>query len=159
MPILLLSIARVVSAQAAGGETLEGLTSRAREAISQSAYESAVKILTEAKTRYPASPKANLALGDLYYDKDLYSLALGEYRDAENKGATDFSTLTQISRCYGKLNQEKSSITYLTRILKEYPDSADTVDDLGWMCFKTHELDKAKRSCWTASRVWADSAA
>jgi hypothetical protein len=133
-----------LGAQAAGSDTLEGLTSQAREAISQSAYESAVKILTEAKTRYPESPKANLALGDLYYDKELYSLALTEYRDAETKGATDFATLTQISRCYGKLNQEKSSIEYLTRILRQYPDSADTVDDLGWMYFKTHQLDKGE---------------
>jgi len=144
--VLMLCLLRGAGAQAAGTDTLEGLTSRARDAISQSAYESAVKILTEAKTRYPDSPKADLALGDLYYDKDLYSLALGEYRDAEKKGATDFSTLTQISRCYGKLNQEKNSIAYLMRILQQYPDSADTVDDLGWMYFKTHQLEKGEKT-------------
>ena len=128
--ILLLSVTRGAGAQAAGADTLDGLTTRAREAISQSAYESAVTILTEAKTRYPDSPKPNLALGDLYYEKELYPLALSEYREAETKGSTEFSTLTQISRCYGKLHQEKSSIEYLTRILELYPDSADTVDDL-----------------------------
>ena len=126
-------------------ESLESMTSRAREAITRNAYESAVKILTEAKTRYPSSPRANLALGDLYYDKELWGLSLDEYRQAEKKGAEDFATLTQISRCYGKLNQEKSSIQYLTRILKEYPDSADTMDDLGWMYFKTHQLDKGEK--------------
>jgi tetratricopeptide (TPR) repeat protein len=131
--------------QAAPGETLEGLTSRAREAITQNAYESAVKILTEAKTRFPASPRASLALGDLYYDKELFTLALGEYREAEKKGATDFATLTQISRCFGKLNQEKSSIEYLNRILKQYPDSTDTMDDLGWMYFKTHQLNEGEK--------------
>jgi tetratricopeptide (TPR) repeat protein len=93
----------------------------------------------------PGSPRANLALADLYYDKELYTLALGEYRDAEKKGATDFATLTQISRCFGKLNQEKSSIEYLTRILQQYPDSADTMDDLGWMYFKTHQLDQGEK--------------
>ena len=61
------------------------------------------------------------------------------------KAPTDFATLTQISRCYGKLNQEKSSIEYLTRILKQYPDSSDTVDDLGWMYFKTHQLEKGEQ--------------
>ena len=137
----------VTAAQAGPGttaESLETLTSRAREAISRSEYESAVKILTEAKTRYPSSPRASLALADLYYDKELYGLALDEYRSAEKKGATDFVTLTQISRCYGKLNQERSSIEYLTRILQEYPDSTDTMDDLGWMYFKTHQLDKGE---------------
>ncbi len=151
---VLLFAAAALFAQAPGGaapggaapgtESLDSLSSRAREAITQNAYESAVKILTEAKARYPTSPRPNLALADLYYDKELYGLALDEYRAAEKKGATDFSTLTQISRCYGKLNQEKSSIDYLTRILQEYPDSADTMDDLGWMYFKTHQLDKGE---------------
>jgi tetratricopeptide (TPR) repeat protein len=126
-------------------ESLESLTARAKAAISQSAFESAVKILTEAKTRYPASPQPHVALADLYYDKELYPIALGEYRAAETLGATDFNTLTQISRSYGKLNQEKESIDYLLKILQQYPDSADTVDDLGWMYFKTHQLDKGEQ--------------
>jgi tetratricopeptide (TPR) repeat protein len=134
-----------IHAQATAGETLESLSTRARDAISQNAYETAVKILSAAKVTYPTSPRPNLALGDLYYDKELYTLALGEYREAEKKGADDFATLTQISRCFGKLNQEKSSIEYLTRILKQYPDSADTVDDLGWMYFKTHQLEKGEQ--------------
>ena len=134
-----------IGAQAAAGETLDSLSSRARDAITQNAYETAVTILTQAKTTYPASPRPNLALGDLYYDKELYPLALGEYREAEKKGANDFATLTQISRCYGKLNQEKRSIEYLTRILTQYPDSSDTVDDLGWMYFKTHQLEKGEQ--------------
>ena len=143
--LLALQAPGIAVAQAGTGDTLEGLSSRAHDAISQNAYETAVKILTQAKTAYPASPRPNLALADLYYDKELYPLALGEYREAEKKGATDFATLTQISRCFGKLNQERSSIEYLTRILKQYPDSSDTVDDLGWMYFKTHQLDKGEQ--------------
>jgi tetratricopeptide (TPR) repeat protein len=143
--ILLITLSTPGWGQAPAGDTLEGLTSKARDAISQNAYESAVKLLTEAKTRFPSSPRASLALADLYYDKELYPLALSEYREAETRGATDFATLTQISRCYGKLNQEKKSIEYLMRILKEYPDSADTIDDLGWMYFKTHQLDKGEQ--------------
>jgi tetratricopeptide (TPR) repeat protein len=142
---LLVAAPVLLSAQAASGDTLDSLSTKAREAVSQNAYESAVKILGLAKEKYPASPRPSLALGDLYYDKELYTLALGEYREAEKKGATDYATLTQIARSYGKLNQEKSSITYLTRILKEYPDSADTVDDLGWMYFKTHQLEKGEQ--------------
>ncbi|HTZ51877.1 MAG TPA: hypothetical protein VMF68_09480 [Spirochaetia bacterium] len=151
--IAMIALPMVTHAQAAApgtppsapAESLESMTSRAREAITRSAYESAVKILTDAKVRYPSSPRASLALADLYYDKELWGLALEEYRQAEKKGAEDFATLTQISRCFGKLNQEKSSIQYLTRILKEYPDSADTMDDLGWMYFKTHQLDKGEK--------------
>ena len=132
--------------QAQQGDTLESLTSRAQDAITQNAFESAVKLLTEAKTKYPSSPKASLALGDLYYDKELYPLALAEYKEAEKRGATDYATLTQISRSYGKLNQDLSSIDYLTRILQQYPDSAETIDDLGWMYFKTQQLDKGEKA-------------
>ncbi len=131
--------------QAPQDDTLEGLTSQAQDAITQNAFESAVKLLTEAKTKYPSSPKANLALGDLYYDKELYPLALAEYKEAEKRGATDYATLTQISRSYGKLNQDMSSIDYLTRILQQYPDSGETIDDLGWMYFKTQQLDKGEQ--------------
>ncbi|HET6485722.1 MAG TPA: hypothetical protein VFH83_04845 [Spirochaetia bacterium] len=136
---LLLPAARLL-AQPVPDETLDQLYGRAREAITRQAYESAVGILKEAKTQYPASPKPSVALGDLYYDQELYALALTEYRDAEKKGADDFQTLTQISRSYGKLNREPQSIDYLKRILKRFPESTDTVDDLGWMYFKTHQL-------------------
>jgi tetratricopeptide (TPR) repeat protein len=141
---IFLLAAGLLPAQATRDETLNEMYGRARQAISQDAYETAVNILTKAKERFPDAPKVNLALADLYYDKELYSLALEEYQAAEKKGATDITTLTQISRCFGKLNQEKQSINYLTRILATWPDSADTVDDLGWMYFKTHQLDKGE---------------
>ncbi len=134
----------ILRAQSSRDETLNEMYGQARQAISQDAYETAVRILTKAKERFPEAPKVNLALADLYYDKELYGLALGEYQAAERKGATDITTLTQISRSFGKLNQEKKSIDYLTRILATWPDSADTVDDLGWMYFKTHQLDKGE---------------
>ncbi|HUI69092.1 MAG TPA: hypothetical protein VL354_01140 [Spirochaetia bacterium] len=131
-------------AQSSRDETLNEMYGQARQAISQDAYETAVKILTNAKQRFPGASKINLALADLYYDKELYNLALDEYQAAEEKGATDITTLTQISRSFGKLNKEKRSIEYLKRILTTWPDSADTVDDLGWMYFKTHQLDKGE---------------
>jgi tetratricopeptide (TPR) repeat protein len=141
---LLLLPPAILTAQSGRDETLNQMYGRARQAISQDAYETAVRILTQAKERFPAASKVDLALADLYYDKELYGLALDEYQAAEKKGATDITTLTQISRSFGKLNQEKKSIQYLTRILAAWPDSADTVDDLGWMYFKTHQLEKGE---------------
>jgi tetratricopeptide (TPR) repeat protein len=142
--LLFLLMPALLPAQTSRDETLNEMYGRARQAISQNAYETAVRILTTAKERFPAAPKVNLALADLYYDKELYNLALEEYQAAEKKGATDITTLTQISRCFGKLNQEEKSIDYLTRILAMWPNNADTVDDLGWMYFKTHQLDKGE---------------
>ena len=124
---------------------LDSLYDRAQEAIGQKNYETAVRLLTEAKAKFPSARRVSLALAELYYDKELYTLALEEYRETEKKGAADLDTLTQISRCYGKLNREKSSIEYLERIIEAYPDSSETYDDLGWMFFKTHSLEKGER--------------
>jgi tetratricopeptide (TPR) repeat protein len=143
--LLPLAPAILYAQQPGRDETLNEMYGQARQAMSQDAYETAVRILTKAKERFPAAPKVNLALADLYYDKELYGLALEEYQAAEKKGATDITTLTQISRSFGKLNQEQKSIEYLTRILSTWPDSADTVDDLGWMYFKTHQLDRGEK--------------
>jgi tetratricopeptide (TPR) repeat protein len=147
VPLLaLLMLAGALSAQAGQSSSeLDSLYDRAKAAIEQKNYETAVRLLAEAKARFPEATQVSLALGELYYDKELYTLALEEYRDAEKKGAVDLSTLTQISRCYGKLNREKSSIEYLERIIAAYPDSSESYDDLGWMFFKTHSLEKGEQ--------------
>ncbi len=124
---------------------LDRLYGQAQEAMDLESYETAVRILGQAKARFPNAPKINLSLAGLYYDQELYALALEEYREAERKGAVDLDTLTQISRCYGKLNREGSSIEYLERIVKLFPDAAAAWDDLGWMYFKTHQLEKGER--------------
>jgi tetratricopeptide (TPR) repeat protein len=141
---LIMLPALCAGAQSAAEGSLDWYNAQAKKAISESNYESAVKLLTEAKLKYPLSPKVNLALADLYYDKELYTLALDEYRAAEKKGSVDYNTLNQIARSFGKLNRDKESIDYLERILKLFPDNLETVDDLGWMYFKTFQLEKGE---------------
>jgi hypothetical protein len=144
LSLLLLCPALSAIAQSSVEGSLEWYDGRAKSAISDSNYEIAVKILSEAKLKFPLAPKINLELADLYYDKELYSLALDEYRAAEQKGSVNFNTLNQIARSLGKLNRDKESIEYLSRILKLFPDSMETVDDLGWMYFKTFQLEKGE---------------
>jgi tetratricopeptide (TPR) repeat protein len=143
--LLFICLAPAAAGAQASEGSLEWFDAQAKEAISQSNYESAVKILTEAKEKFPKTPKINLELADLYYDKDLYALALEEYGQAEKKGSEDFHTLNQISRCFGKLGKDRESIGYLTKILSLYPDSVETMDDLGWMYFKTYQLEKGEK--------------
>ena len=143
--LLLLLLLPCGTAAAQESAELDRLYDQAQEAIELKSYETAVRLLTEAKQKFPSVVRVIIALADLYYEKELYSLALEEYRQAEAKGALDITTLTQISRCYGKLNREKTSIEYLERIVELFPDSAASVDDLGWMYFKTHQLEKGER--------------
>lgn len=125
-------------------QSLDRYYEQAAEAIEAENYETAVRIIEEGKQRFPDAAKLNLLLADLYYDKELYKLALEEYLSAGEKEGEDFLTLVQISRCYGKLNQEQESIATLEQILELYPESVSSIDDLGWMYFKTHQLDKGE---------------
>ena len=117
---------------------------RAQAAIEAENYETAVQLLQEAQRRYPAAGSLNVLLADLYYDKELFALALEEYLEADRKEGADFLVLSQIAHCYGKLNREQDSIGTLERILELFPESVYSVDDLGWMYFKTHQLEKAE---------------
>jgi tetratricopeptide (TPR) repeat protein len=125
---------------------------RAQEAIEAENYETAVRIIEEGKQRFPQNAELRLLLADLYYDKELYNLALEEYQDAEQLQGEEYLTLVQISRCYGKLNQEQESIATLERILELYPESVTSIDDLGWMYFKTHQLEKGEELLLKALR-------
>jgi tetratricopeptide (TPR) repeat protein len=118
---------------------------RALEAIQGESYETAVRIVEEAKGRYPQVASLDLLLGDLYYDHDLYGLALEQYLAADGKQGEDYVTLLQIARCCGKLNRERQSIATLERLVELYPYSVSAIDDLGWMYFKTHQLEKGER--------------
>jgi tetratricopeptide (TPR) repeat protein len=139
--LLLLVCPLVVSQEQ---QSLDRYYEQAREAIEAENYETAVRIIEEAQQWFPGAAQLNLLLADLYYDKELYKLALEEYLSAVEKEGEDFLTLVQLSRCYGKLNQEQESITTLERVLELYPESVSSIDDLGWMYFKTHQLDKGE---------------
>jgi len=142
---LLLMIVIIPLAESQEESTLEWYYERASEAIDREYYESATRYIEEGKKKFPDSSRLNLLLADLYYDKELYKLALEEYLEAEKKGEQDFYALNQISRSYGKLNLEQESIDYLKKILAIYPESITTIDDLAWMYFKTHQLEKGEK--------------
>ncbi len=125
---------------------------RAQEAIEAENYETAVRIIEEGKQRFPRNAELRLLLADLYYDEELYNLALDEYKGAEQLHGEEYLTLLQISRCYGKLNREQESIATLERILELYPESVTSIDDLGWMYFKTHQLEKGEELLLQAIR-------
>jgi tetratricopeptide (TPR) repeat protein len=118
---------------------------RAQAAIEGENYENAVRIIEEGKKRFPRNIELRLLLADLYYDEELYNLALEEYQGASDLQGEEYLILVQISRCYGKLNWEQQSIATLQRILELYPESITSIDDLGWMYFKTHQLEKGEQ--------------
>ncbi|RKX80337.1 MAG: hypothetical protein DRP57_13185 [Spirochaetes bacterium] len=140
-------------------EDLSWYESEARKAIEAKNYESAVTLLKRAEKKYPKANKLNLLLADLYYDKRLFKLAMEEYEKAEKKGDESYYTLNQIARTLGKLNRDADSISYFKKILKIYPDSIETYDDLGWMYFKTHQLKEGEKIILKALTLFGDNRA
>ena len=138
--LLLLASPSLVSAQASA----DWYCRQAQEAIEAENYESATRIIKEGTEHYPRAAELRLLLADLYYDKQLYQSALEEYSKAEQLQGEEYVVLIQISRCYGKLNRERESIATLERVLELYPESVPSIDDLGWMYFKTHQLAKGE---------------
>jgi tetratricopeptide (TPR) repeat protein len=140
--LLLLLICPFASAQA--DRSPDWYYQQAREAMEAENYETAVDIIEEGKEHFPQAAELRVLLADLYYDKELYGPALQEYLGAAELQGEEYLTMVQISRCYGKLNQDQQSIAALKRILESYPDSVSSIDDLGWMYFKTHQLENGE---------------
>ena len=145
-------LARSDLAQSSGAEQasareprdLDWYDNESRSAIGAENYETAVKILKEGIEKFPVAVQLNLRLADLYYSKELYNLALKEYRAAGAKAPDDFYTLNRIQRCHGYLNQNLDAVRVLERIVSLFPESEDSAVDLGWMYFKTHRLEKGE---------------
>lgn len=128
---------------------LEWYLTNSQEAVEQEKYSYAVGLLKEGLGRFPEAAGLNQALGDLFFNKELYKLALQEYLAADTKRKNDFDTLDQIQRCFSYLNEEYKAIEYLEKILILYPPEAVESSiyiavDLGWMYFKTYQLEKGE---------------
>jgi len=123
---------------------LDWYEDESRSAIGAENYETAVKILKEGIEKFPFVVQLNLRLADLYYSKELYTLALKEYSAAGGKAPDDFYILNRIQRCHGYLNQNRDAVGVLEKIVTLFPESEDSAVDLGWMYFKTHQLEKGE---------------
>lgn len=124
--------------------TAEWYAERALAAVESENYDRAVQLLKEGQERYPEAVRLYVTLGDLYFDEELYRLSLEEYKEAERIEPNNFSVLHSAALALGRLNQEQESVRYLERVLDLYPDSPDVIADLGWMYFKTHQLEKGE---------------
>jgi len=124
----------------------------AQVAIARHGYEAAAKLLGEAKRAFPDDTRFNLTLASLYYDEQLWRLALAEYVEADRKGAADPEQYARIARCLGKLDENHEAVVWLERATERWPGDAALVDDLGWMYFKVHRYADGVRLLEAAAR-------
>lgn len=126
-------------------ETAQTLLDRAWQAIDRENYEEAIRVLQRGQERFPEAIDISLLLGDLFYDRQLYSLALEAYRTAEATAPTDYDVLFSVATAYGRLNEERTAIEYLERLDSIHEAGPEVVSDLGWLYFKTHQLEEGER--------------
>jgi tetratricopeptide (TPR) repeat protein len=139
-PLLLLGAAMVFFAVGAWAQTADSLFNEARKAEDAENWEKAVELYTQGEALFPEDLLFPLTLGDLYFDRKLYSLAMEHYRIAEGMDPLNESTLYKLSQTAGYLNQDVESAKYLETLLDIDPENKEAITDLGWMYFKLHRL-------------------
>ena len=155
--VILLS-AKILLSPAEDVKDFEWYLAEAEEAISAERYEYAVSVLKEAKNKFPDTPVFWDILGGLYYEKELFSLALKEYEQARERAPEDFDILYSLAATQGRLNRDFESVSTLEEILRYYPESLDVIVDLGWMYFKTFQLVKGEQLLKKALETHGSSA-
>lgn len=116
----------------------------AESAIYKENYEHAISVLQEGQMAYPDSYRIVEKIGDLYFDKELYSLALDYYREGEVIEPERGSLIYQIGSTLGRLNENDEAILYYEKLL-DYDDyHRAAVDDLSWLYYKVHRLKESE---------------
>lgn len=117
----------------------------AERAINKENYEYAIAILNEGKTLFPHSFRITERIGDLYFDKDLYSLALESYKDGELVEPENGSIIYKIGSTYARLNENDRAIIYYEKLLEYNDFHRIAVDDLSWLYYKVHRLEESEK--------------
>jgi transglutaminase-like putative cysteine protease/tetratricopeptide (TPR) repeat protein len=123
----------------------DALYRRALDAQDAELWERAVELFSRGSELYPGDIRFPWTLGDLYFSRNLYSLAQGEYRKVDRLLPADSVLLYRLFQTSGYLNENETSAEYLERLLAINPDNKDAVNHLGWMYYKLHRLGDGER--------------
>jgi tetratricopeptide (TPR) repeat protein len=121
-------------------------------------WERAIELYREGRNKYPEDMRFPLALGNLFFNRSLYSLAWDEYRAAEQLMPFEPFILQRLAHTAGYLNLDKTSVAYLEKLLSIEPDNREAISYLGWMYYKVHRLDDGDRLVSEALERFGDDA-
>jgi tetratricopeptide (TPR) repeat protein len=121
-------------------------------------WERAIDLFKEGNAKYPDDLRFPRALGHLYYSRSLYGLAWDEYRKVEQINPFDTYNLLRLANTAGYLNRDKTSVTYLEKLLAIDPDNREAIGTLGWMYYKVHRLEDGERLLVSALERFGDDA-
>jgi len=121
-------------------------------------WDKAIELYREGKDKFPSDIRFPLSLGNLYFNRSLYSLAWDEYRISEQSIPYEPYLLQRLAHTAGFLNLDKTSVTYLEKLLLVEPDNREAISYLGWMYYKVHRLDDGERLISGALERFGDDA-
>ncbi|MDR2921872.1 MAG: hypothetical protein LBU85_00860 [Treponema sp.] len=127
------------------GSYADELFNRAAESEYSEYWERAIDLYREGRDKFPDDPRFPLSLGNLFFNRSLYSLAWDEYRIAEQLMPFQPNILERLAHTAGYLNLNKTSAAYLEKLLSIEPDNMEAIRYLGWMYYKVHRLDDGER--------------
>ncbi|MDR0998896.1 MAG: hypothetical protein LBL70_07495 [Treponema sp.] len=123
----------------------DALFDSAQKAEEAELWERAVELYNQGIRQYSGDIRFPWALGTLYNNRGLYSLAWEACLKAEKLAPWDPDILYRLSRIAAYLNMDKISAEYLEKLLQVTPDDRDAVSSLGWIYFKLHRLAEGER--------------
>jgi transglutaminase-like putative cysteine protease len=118
----------------------EELFSQALTAENSEFWERALELYMRGKMEYPLDYRFPLRLGDLYFNRELYRLAMDEFLIANSLLPDDTQLLYRLAQTAGNLNENKLAAAFLENLLALDPVNHEAIGSLGWMYFKLHRL-------------------
>jgi tetratricopeptide (TPR) repeat protein len=121
-------------------------------------WERAIDLYKVGSVQYPLDARFPRALGHLYYSRSLFSLAWDEYRKVEHLNPYDVFILLRLANTAAYLNHDRTSVTYLEKLLAINPDNKEAINSLGWMYYKVHRLGDGERLLVSAIERFGEEA-
>jgi len=161
IPVLLL-ILNLIPCSVLYADAVDSILLKVDEAVQGESYTRAIAIIEEGKKAYPDDYRLPLQAGELYMGRELYHLALAEFKAAEVLNPSSGKLLYDMAESYGYLGRDNDAVNLLERLhAMNIPDlKDDVIDDLSWMYFKTYRMDDGIALLETAlkesfNRNWA----
>ncbi|MCK5736315.1 MAG: hypothetical protein KAH21_07535, partial [Spirochaetaceae bacterium] len=144
-------------------DSVEDMLQQVEDAVIEESYTRAIALLEEGKKSHPQDFRFPLRAGHLYMGRELYHLALAEFKAAEILNPSSGEVLYEMAETNGYLGKNDEAVKLLERLLTMDNDPElkdDVIDNLSWMYFKTYRMDDGISLLETAlkdkfNRNWA----
>ena len=128
-------------------DEVENILQQVDKAVKEESYTRAVSILEEGKKSHPDDYRLPYKAGVLYMDRELYHLALAEFKAADNLNPESGNVLYNMAETYGYLGRNNDAVNLLEHLYSmDIPElKDDVIDELSWMYFKTYRMEDGIR--------------